>query len=602
MDLPIINNNNQDESLGIVVSNFEQLQNAVIEGNIAIVRSISAMHETLEGMLTLEQAALDEARRQRGFDLEKYREEQRKAKGTNSDSNSPSNATPKKDGSDGLFKSILAAMTIGTLGGTLGKMLKGLFLGGFGLITKSVTSVFPSIIKAIQGLFTRGALLKILGKVFTPLLIIGSVAHAITGALTSWSEDTEAGLGLREKVVNAVSAGLGGIVEFLTFGLIKKDDVTGLLAPLNGWFTDLGVWIDDLIASPQEALKTASDAFVKIETFLNDQMGKLWEILGLDDLSKALTGVKLTGEDISKFLTDFTITPHEIVAWLGDQAKAIRDWAWKVDEDGKRTLFGINVPTGAEILKSITAPIINLSEAIGNFLQKQYTSIKNWVWSEKDGEQYLFGFKVPTWEQIGSELLNLVKQHPTVQIGSWLGDQTKKIMDWVWSTKDGEQYLFGFKLPTWDQISDKLDKATPDLAEMISSTLSSLITDLSTFMKDLIPSWSAIKSKILSSIPTDFLDTYVGRKTLGEDFTKKELARRQLEADEVSTPITRSEKALKALGGDSIGKGIGATVHDNSIAVAKGGDSNVSHIQNTYSNRSAISYGGGRDFGADDGF
>lgn len=98
----------------------------------------------------------------------------------------------------------------GKSGGMLDGIM-GMFSGGF--------------MSAISKLFNPAMMLKVITKVFAPLAIIGGVVNGIMDGFKEFSESGDIG--------EALIAGLGGFLDFLTFGLINKDTLKNVYQSLK---------------------------------------------------------------------------------------------------------------------------------------------------------------------------------------------------------------------------------------------------------------------------------------------------------------------------------------------------------------------------------
>ena len=103
------------------------------------------------------------------------------------------------------------------------------FLSG---ILNSVMSFFSGgFMTAIKSLFSPGMILKAITKVFIPLTIIASLVNGIIDGWKKWQETGD--------LSEALITGLGGVIDFLTFGLfgteeLKKafDSIGGFVGPI----------------------------------------------------------------------------------------------------------------------------------------------------------------------------------------------------------------------------------------------------------------------------------------------------------------------------------------------------------------------------------
>ena len=129
---------------------------------------------------------------------------------------------------------------------------KGGFLEG---ILGSIMSFFSNgFMSAITSLFNPGLILKAISKVFLPAVLIGSLVNGIIDGWKKWQETGS--------LKDAMIAGLGGIVSFLTFGLfgeeeIKKafDAVSSFVDPIvdsiADTFDSLKMWVVNNIGIPK---------------------------------------------------------------------------------------------------------------------------------------------------------------------------------------------------------------------------------------------------------------------------------------------------------------------------------------------------------------
>jgi putative chitinase len=106
--------------------------------------------------------------------------------------------TPEK-GEIGLGKAVMAGALVKTLG-----------------VKKSFKLM--NIVLKIRKLFSPGNLIKVVGKLGIPLMIFSSLYEGFTSAFDKWKETGS--------IWETFKAGIGGVVEFFTFGLIDKQMVS----------------------------------------------------------------------------------------------------------------------------------------------------------------------------------------------------------------------------------------------------------------------------------------------------------------------------------------------------------------------------------------
>lgn len=120
--------------------------------------------------------------------------------------------------------------------GILGNIFDGL-MQGLGMSLKG----------AFKALFNPRNILKVIGKVFVPAMIIGSLVNGIVDAFKVFFNGGT--------FVDALIAGLGGILDFLTFGLVDAKTLHSIIDFFSGL-------IDDYIVKPvTELFETVKNAF-----------------------------------------------------------------------------------------------------------------------------------------------------------------------------------------------------------------------------------------------------------------------------------------------------------------------------------------------------
>lgn len=113
------------------------------------------------------------------------------------------------------------------------------------------------LLKAFKFIFKPSNLLKTLGKVFIIGTIIISLFKGIMAGFDRWKETGS--------ISEAIIAGLGAVVDFLSFGLLGEDTVRGVFDTVGGWiaklkdtivdtFYDVKDWIVNNIGIPQFTL------------------------------------------------------------------------------------------------------------------------------------------------------------------------------------------------------------------------------------------------------------------------------------------------------------------------------------------------------------
>jgi hypothetical protein len=123
--------------------------------------------------------------------------------------------------------------------------------GGGGGIGDIFTMIKDGLIQGAKFLFNPKNLLKILGKLALPLLIIGTLFSGIKAGFEKYQETGS--------FTEAIVSGLGGMLSFLTFGLLGEDTLKQVFDSLSGVF--------------QPVLDTVSNIFDSIKGFFKNIFG-----------------------------------------------------------------------------------------------------------------------------------------------------------------------------------------------------------------------------------------------------------------------------------------------------------------------------------------
>jgi predicted SnoaL-like aldol condensation-catalyzing enzyme len=195
-----------------------------------------------------------------------------------------------------------------------GGILASLF-GALGAISLSgiVKSIGGGLLRSFKRLFNPKTLLKIFVKFasrFGPAAIVSGIIASISGAISSFMEsDADTLFG---RIYDGFLGSIGQVIEFFTFGFIKKEQIEELLKPLSDFMDDVGIFVLEMIDQPGIAIDTAIASMKKVGIWFSDVLGDLFESLGLDDLAKTLFGTKVSGEMVAKFFKNlFNPKPEE---------------------------------------------------------------------------------------------------------------------------------------------------------------------------------------------------------------------------------------------------------------------------------------------------
>ena len=195
-----------------------------------------------------------------------------------------------------------------------GGILASLF-GSLGALSLSgiVKSIGGGLLSSFKLLFSPKALFKIFVKFaskFGPIALIAGLIAAVSGGISSFFESDATTL--YGRLADGVGGAIGQVIEFFTFGLIKKEQIEKLLKPLTNFFDDFGIFVLEMIDQPGIAIDKAVAVMKKVGIWFSEVLGDLFEDLGLDDLAKTLFGTKVSGEMVAKFFKNlFNPKPEE---------------------------------------------------------------------------------------------------------------------------------------------------------------------------------------------------------------------------------------------------------------------------------------------------
>jgi hypothetical protein len=129
-----------------------------------------------------------------------------------------------------------------------------------------VVSIGEKLLKGFKAIFNPKNFMKLLGRLALPLLIFAALFKGVTSAFDMWKETGS--------IWEAFKAGVGGIVEFLTFGLIDKKMVSD--------FYDWG------LGAIEKILKSVAEFFGFGDLFV-EKFDKVKKFLGVGIQPKAVS-------------------------------------------------------------------------------------------------------------------------------------------------------------------------------------------------------------------------------------------------------------------------------------------------------------------------
>jgi hypothetical protein len=154
----------------------------------------------------------------------------------------------------------------------------------------SIMGMFSgNFMSSIKSLFNVKSLMKIFSKVFLPLAIIGTLFSGITDGFKKYQETGS--------FSEAVVAGLGGMLNFLTFGLLGEDTLKSMFDSISNFFSPITDTISNIFNGIKDFFKGLFG--IKVEDEAPKEMAKVKP--NMPDMSKFASGMaKSAGESDEK--------------------------------------------------------------------------------------------------------------------------------------------------------------------------------------------------------------------------------------------------------------------------------------------------------------
>ncbi|CAB4126564.1 hypothetical protein UFOVP84_1, partial [uncultured Caudovirales phage] len=191
------------------------------------------------------------------------------------------------------------------LGGLLGGLgLMGMLSGLKNIIRGLFEGIGNALLGAFKLLFSPTNILKGLAKGFALGTLIASIGKGIYDGFIEWQKTGDIG--------KAIVEGLGGMIEFLTFGLISKDKYKEyaewfngkvdeyIIQPITTFISDICKLFDEWIATP------IKDAFKGIGDFFSETM---------DSFMSMIRGIGIPEIDLSSVTKYIPGAPDKIGPW-----------------------------------------------------------------------------------------------------------------------------------------------------------------------------------------------------------------------------------------------------------------------------------------------
>lgn len=140
-------------------------------------------------------------------------------------------------------------------------------------------------LKALFGtLFNPKNLLKIITKFALPVAIVGSLVNGVIDGFKEWQKTGS--------IKEAIIAGLGGVLEFISFGLLDKTDIAKSFDYVAEKFNELTTWVADNILDPliNKVINPIKDFYTNTFKIITDFANeKILSGFGIPQLNKFIS-------------------------------------------------------------------------------------------------------------------------------------------------------------------------------------------------------------------------------------------------------------------------------------------------------------------------
>jgi hypothetical protein len=284
--------------------------------------------------------------------------------------------------------------------------------GGLGDLLGSMFDLLSSgFMKAIKFIFSPKNLLKAFTKVFAPAMIIGSLVSGLMDGFQAWKETGS--------IKEALIAGIGGILKFLSFGLFDADTLKSIIdnvskfvndwviQPISDFMGSIGDVFKQYIADPisnvfQQIMDFASFLGDLFKEYVSDPIANAFQPIK-DFFSNMIDGVMSTLKSIQipgiSFKLPFKDDPISIGPWtpfgddnakqqasadapttaktVTDASKGNLDDKAKVDADNAKAGGGSKIITSQNTNNSnttnvVSPPIRNQESSASRYIQSKY--------------------------------------------------------------------------------------------------------------------------------------------------------------------------------------------------------------------------------------
>lgn len=232
--------------------------------------------------------------------------------------------------------------------------------GTKGLLSKAIGNIIIGLKNGFKFLFNPSKLLKVLGKVFIIATIVTSLFKGILAGFDRWKETGS--------ISEAIIAGIGAIVDFLSFGLLGEDTIRGVFDTVGGWISKLK--------------DTIVDTLYKVKDWIVNNVGipqfslPMWAVA--PPIALINKGAELIGKE-APFPKEVTIGPF--YPFKDIKTSSVPEYSKRPQnqEDAKveelLNSVGVSVPTDMPKLKDlddmIDSRVENLGMQVKNVIPQQ---------------------------------------------------------------------------------------------------------------------------------------------------------------------------------------------------------------------------------------
>lgn len=194
--------------------------------------------------------------------------------------------------------------------------------GMLGSVLSATLDFFgDGFLTAIKTVFSVRSIIRVVSRVFAPAMLVGSLVNGIMDGFDTWKKSGS--------LSEALISGLGGILDFLSFGLFDKKSVRKMISAVNGF---VNKYITEPISNLVNGLGDAFDQYI----------GK--------PIAQAFQSMYQWAQSLGQMFMDYVVTPIQtaiqpIADFFADMMDSVLNFLKNIEIPG----ISFNVPVYGDV-------------------------------------------------------------------------------------------------------------------------------------------------------------------------------------------------------------------------------------------------------------